>query len=78
MRGTKMEGDILISASNYRSEGKKLYVNCLIKKKEEREKKKKEQSDATLMTKYYSIRRCIMIQANVNIIEAPIESDTKQ
>lgn len=38
MRGTKMEGDILISASNYRSEGKKLYVNCLIKKKEKREK----------------------------------------
>lgn len=36
--GTEMEGDILISASDYRSRReKKLYVNCLIKNKKRRD-----------------------------------------
>lgn len=41
--GTEMEGDILISAGNYRSrQEKKLYVNCLVKRREKKEKKIKE------------------------------------
>lgn len=82
--GTEMEGDILISASDYRSRrrgggegGEKLYVNCLIKGK--KKKKQERQSDATLMTKYYSIR-CRITDSNRREYYPwhRIESDTKQ
>lgn len=75
-----MEGDIFSSrrATIDRGSEKKLYVNCLIKKKKKKKRQNKtRQSNVMLMTKYYSIRRCITIQSNVSIIEAPIESDTK-